>query len=53
MVNGELEWEVEAILCHRLWCGVRYYLGKALGYDMSKSTWLDEADLVNAPDILQ
>ena len=53
MVNGELEWEVEAILHHKPWCGIRQYLVKLLGYDLSESICLDEVDLVNALDILQ
>ena len=52
LVDGELEYEVEAILRH---CGKgaqRRYLILWKGYPLSEATWEPESHLLNALDIL-
>ena len=51
-VDGELEYEVEAILCHRGKGAQRRYLILWKGYPLSEATWELESHLLNAPDIL-
>ena len=50
-MDGNLEYEVEAILRH--WGkGARcQYLVSWKGYDLSKATWEPESHLTNVPDV--
>ena len=52
LVEGELEYEVEAILRHRGKGAQRRYLILWKGYPLSEATWEPEAHLLHAPDIL-
>ena len=52
LVDGELEYEVEAILWHRGKGARRQYLILWKGYPLSEATWEPEEHLLNAPDIL-
>ena len=52
LVDGELEYEVEAILRHRGKGARRQYLILWKGYPLSEATWEPEEHLLNAPDIL-
>ena len=52
LVDGNLEYEVEAILRHRGKGARRQYLVLWKGYDLSEATWEPESHLANAPDIL-
>ena len=52
LVDGNLEYEVEAILRHRGKGARRQYLVSWKGYDLSKATWEPESHLTNAPDVL-
>ena len=52
LVDGELEYEVEAIF-HDCGKGAqRRYLILWKGYPLSEATWEPESHLLNAPDIL-
>ena len=52
LVDGNLEYDVEAILRHR-GEGVRHqYLVLWKGYDLSEATWEPKSHLANALDIL-
>ena len=53
IVEGEEEYEIEAIIAHRNKGKRRQYLVKWLGYPSSENQWLPEKELLNAPDILQ
>ena len=44
-VNGEVEFEVEAILKHRQIQGEDQYLVRCQGYDQSEDMWLNETQL--------
>ena len=52
LVDGELEYEVEAILRHRGKGARRQYLILWKGYPLTEATWEPEEHLLNAPDIL-
>ena len=52
LVDGELEYEVEAILRHRGKGAQRRYLILWKGYPLSEATWELEFHLLNAPNIL-
>ena len=52
LVDGNLEYEVEAILQHRGKGARRQYLVSWKGYDLSEATWEPESHLENAPDVL-
>ena len=52
LVEGELEYEVEAILRHRGKGAQRRYLILWKGYPLSEATWELEAHLLHALDIL-
>ena len=51
-MDGELEYEVEAILHHRGKGAQRRYLILWKGYPLSEAIWEPESHLLNAPDIL-
>ena len=51
-MDGELEYEVEAILHHRGKGAQRRYLILWKGYPLSEATWEPASHLLNAPDIL-
>ena len=52
LVDGNLEYEVEAILRHKGKGARRHYLVLWKGYPLSEATWEPESHLLNAPDIL-
>ena len=52
LVDGDLEYEVEAILWHRSTGAQRRYLVVWKGYPLTEATWEPESHLVNAPEIL-
>ena len=52
IVEGEEEYEIEAILSHRNKANRRQYLVKWKGYADSENQWLTKAQLQNAPEIL-
>ena len=52
LVDGNLEYEVEAILRHRGKGTWSQYLVLWKGYDLSEATWEPKSHLANAPDIL-
>ena len=51
LVDGEMEYEVETILCHRGKGAQHRYLILWKGYPLSEATWQPESHLLNAPDI--
>ena len=51
-IEGEEEWEVEAIIAHRYKGKRREYLVQWQGYPPSEATWEPEANLKNALDVL-
>ena len=52
LIDGQEEYEVEAILSHK-WLGRRYaYLIKWKGYSSSDNSWEPEWNIVNAPELL-
>ena len=52
LVNGQQEYEVEAILTHRRYRGKYQYLVKWKGYDSSENTWEPEQNLTNMEELL-
>ena len=52
LINGENEYEVEAILAHRKRGRQMQYLIKWKGYDPSNNTWEPETNLSDADEIL-
>ena len=52
LVDGNLEYEVGAILLHRGKGAQRQCLVSWKGYDLSEATWEPESHLANAPNIL-
>ena len=52
LVDGNLEYEVEAILRHRGKGARHQYLVSWKGYDLSEATWEPESHLANALDVL-
>ena len=52
-VDGELEWEVEAILNHRKRQGINEYLIKWRGFPKYENTWELESNLHNCQEILK
>ena len=52
LVDGNLEYEIEAILRHQGKGARRQYLVLWKEYDLSEATWEPESHLANAPDIL-
>ena len=52
LVDGNLEYEVEAILRHQGKGARCQYLVSWKGYDLSKATWEPESHLTNALDVL-
>jgi hypothetical protein len=53
VVNGEEEYEVDAILAHRGQKGKRSFLVSWKGYPNSENSWLPEKELRNAPQLLK
>ena len=53
MVDGEEEYEVEAILLHKGKETWRLYLVMWKGYPIAEASWEPESHLVNAPLILE
>ena len=51
-MDGNLEYEVEAILRHRCKGARRQYLVSWKGYDLSEAIWEPESHLANALDVL-
>ena len=51
-VDGEEEWEIEAIVGHRTFRGQPQYLVAFVGFDVSENAWLAEEQLSNASDLL-
>ena len=51
-MDGNLEYEVEAILRHRGKGAQRQYLVSWKGYDLLEATWEPESHLANAPNVL-
>src|SRR6266550_2751797 len=52
LVEGEQEYEVEAILAHRQFRGKYQYLVKWKGYDSSENTWEPENNLTHMKELL-
>jgi hypothetical protein len=52
LIDGEQEYEIEAIVAHRKQGRQTQYLVKWKGYDSSENTWLFERDLLNAGETL-
>ena len=52
LVEGEQEYEVEAILTHRQFRGKYQYLVKWKGYDSSENTWEPENNLTHMEELL-
>ena len=52
LVHGEEEWEVEAIINHRVRRGKRHYLVHWKGYPASERTWENTRDLKNSQELL-
>ena len=52
LVDGELEYDVEAILHHRGKGAQHKYIILWKGYPLLEATWELESHLLNAPDIL-
>ena len=52
LVDGNLEYEVEAILRHRGKGAWSQYLVSWKRYDLSEAIWEPESHLANTPDIL-
>ena len=52
-VEGDLEFEVEAILKHRQIRGEDQYLVRWRGYDQSEDMWLNEAQLEHSAQLLE
>ena len=52
LVNGQQEYEVEAILTHRHYRGKYQYLVKWKGYDSSENTWEPDQNLTNMEELL-
>ena len=52
IIEGEEEFEVEAIVGHRKHFGPMQYLVKWLGYPTAKNSWEKEPNLDNAPELL-
>ena len=48
VVDEEEEYEVKALLAHRLCRGARQYLVCWRGYDSSEDSWLSETELANS-----
>ena len=53
LIEGEEEWEVEAIVGHKLYRGKWRFLVKWKGYPTSDNSWEPAEHLDNATDILQ
>ena len=53
MVEGEEEYEVEAILRHKGTKSQRLYLVLWKGYPVTKASWEPESNLQHAPRILE
>ena len=51
-VDGNLEYEVEAILRHQGGVAWRQYLVSWKGYNLSEATWELESHLADAPNVL-
>ena len=52
LVDGQQEYEVEAILTHQRYRGKYQYLVKWKGYDSSENTWEPEQNLTNMEELL-
>ena len=52
IIDGEPEYEVEAILDSRRFCNRLQFLGSWKGYSYEENTWTDEND-VHAPDLVR
>ena len=52
LVDGQQEYEVEAILTHCRYRGKYQYLVKWKGYDSSENTWEPEQNLTNMVELL-
>ena len=52
LIEGEQEYEVEALLAHRKFRGRLQYLVKWKGYDNSENTWEPESNLTHMEDLL-
>jgi Chromo (CHRromatin Organisation MOdifier) domain len=53
MVDGEQEWEVEALLARKVVNGRVSYLVKWLGYDHCENMWIRKSYLANAMDLVK
>jgi hypothetical protein len=53
LINGEEEFEIEAIISHRKLQNKLQYLVSWKGYPSSDNSWLPEKDLTNAKEILK
>jgi hypothetical protein len=52
-IDGDPEWEVEAVIGHRQRRGKTEYLVRWKGYAPAEDTWQSAQDLVNAPEALR
>jgi hypothetical protein len=53
IIDNEEEYEVEAILAHKLIRGKRLYLVSWKGYSSASNEWIPESNLRHAPDLLK
>jgi hypothetical protein len=53
LIDGEEEFEIEAIISHRKLWNKLQYLVSWKGYPSSDNSWLPEKDLTNAKEILK
>ena len=52
VVEGEQEWEIEAIVKERTYRKKRQYLAKWLGYPSYENQWINEDELGRAQELL-
>jgi hypothetical protein len=53
VINNKEEYEVKAILAHKLIRGKRLYLMSWKGYSSASNEWIPESNLRHAPDLLK
>jgi chromodomain protein Y len=51
-VQGEIEYEVDAVLDLKIKNGKKYYLVRWLGYERNEDSWEPEENLIHAQDKL-